>query len=69
MKEKAKKGKGKKAKVALKDLDVTKVKGGMVEEDPKGGIIIDNRPGGLGVAHKGAGLTPFPKLGDVRFPK
>ncbi len=42
MKEKAKKGK--KPKVALKDLDVGKVKGGVAEEDPKGGIIDDNRP-------------------------
>ncbi len=38
MKEKAKKGK--KAKVALKDLEVGKVKGGMAaEEDPKGGYL------------------------------
>jgi len=47
MKERPKKGK--KAKAAIKDLDVGKVKGGIAEEDPKGGIIIvTGRPADLG---------------------
>ncbi len=62
MKDQPKKGK-KKAKVALKDLDVGKVKGGMVEEDPKGGIIDDNR-----LAHKGPMVPLGDKLGG-RFHK
>jgi hypothetical protein len=35
--------KSKKAKVVVKDLELSKVKGGVEEEDPKGGIIDDNR--------------------------
>ncbi len=67
MKEKAKKGKGKKAKVALKDLDVSKVKGGIEEEqDPKGGFLKVPMES---IAHKHGGLPNFPKVGDVRFPK
>jgi hypothetical protein len=67
-------GKGKKGKIALKDLDVGKVKGGVEIEDPKGGLFdvfskfegahkID--PAGKHSDLKGAQIPPgiFPKLG------
>jgi hypothetical protein len=42
MERKEKKGKkGSKGKVALKDVEVSKVKGGVEAEDPKGGAAFD----------------------------
>jgi hypothetical protein len=46
--------KSKKAQVVVKDLELSKVKGGAEEEDPKGGII-DGKKGSFLPAVRGTG--------------